>query len=342
MKWLIACLVCLCMFSCKTASESAYSNYLAEARMKREAQLYSESNQTLLELTSRFPDSTLPKIELAYNLYLMDSCNQAIDLAKQFLNKAGDVGQDAYFIVGNSYDILEEVSLARQFYQEGIKKFPNNPVLPYNLALNFYGQQESDSALTAIELAIQNDPLNAPAHLLYAFTLEDQGRIVEAITSAYFFLILEPGSERSLQAIEFINSFYTGRNQDIAGGLGQVFDSETNLEFVETEMLLGMLEISNKNDKLAGAKDEELFILNASKFMQSLRKSRTDSSSGIIWNTYYPIVDTLSRSPYIKTFGFTAQQTTSDSAIEWMSQNSEEVNSYLNFMSGLLTQSKDE
>lgn len=116
----------------------------------------------------------------------------------------------AYVLLGSIYDKSNEPQKAIATYKDGLKAFPQDQTLNFNLGIAcFRDKQYAQAELAAIE-AIKIDPKQANSQRLYGLVTFHQNKRANALLAFCNFLLLDPNGDKSDEAITNMQSILKG------------------------------------------------------------------------------------------------------------------------------------
>jgi tetratricopeptide (TPR) repeat protein len=143
--------------------------------------------------------------EIAYTLFNTEKPLEAIPYLETTI-KLSPTSGGAYDLLGSIYDDNKQSAKAIEYYLKGISVEPDYQRLYYNLGLTYFRQKEYALAEEKIIKAIKLDPKHASSHDMYAKRLLEQYKKGKALLGWSSFLLLEPNSKRSVNAINKLNT----------------------------------------------------------------------------------------------------------------------------------------
>ena len=167
--------------------------------------------------------------------------------------------------------------------------------------------------------------------------MADQNKKVQSLLSTYYFLLLEPDSERSKTAnallIEQLGGSLTKdkKNNQITINI----DSDTsNMEWTTAELILSMVEVtsSTKNKKGKGA--DKIFIEKTSNLFKFLGELKEDKHEGIWWELYVPLFSKIADSEHMDTFCHYVRMSTNKNSKKWLEKNPDAINKFAEWLKG--------
>lgn len=243
-------------------------------------------------------------------------------------NKQYQLG--AYMTKGSCLDYMGRTRESIKLFEKGIKKFGDHYLLHYNLAYNYYGLKDYRKAEHSLLKAIQNNPGHSSSHLLLGILKAETHERIPSMLSLYYFLLLEPVSERSVRAYSLL------RNQMESSVRKEETDSNrvnihinynTKSEFASVELMLSILEASRSLEENRGKTDEELFIGNTKSFFLFFGDYK-ERKSNLWWDFYIPLFNEIAHSDYMEVFGYYISQSSNERAVEWLGSHEEQANRF--------------
>jgi tetratricopeptide (TPR) repeat protein len=116
----------------------------------------------------------------------------------------------AYSLLGSIYDKNNQPEKAIAIYNDGLKAYPKDQNLYFNLGIaDFRAKLYADAELAAIE-AIKLDPKHANSQRLYGLVTFHQNKRLNALMAFCSFLLLEPNGSKSDEAATNLQSILKG------------------------------------------------------------------------------------------------------------------------------------
>lgn len=131
------------------------------------------------------------------------TCLRGIGLESQYK-------PDFYALLGLSLKEMEKYDSAIKVLDEGIALYPYSYILYYHKGMAYFKMKKYDEALAGFQQAIMLNPYHANSHFQMGKICAEQGRIVPAILSYEYYLMVEPGTERSQKVVSALEDLYTG------------------------------------------------------------------------------------------------------------------------------------
>ena len=135
----------------------------------------------------------------------------AIGLCRKGIELNTEYTPDFYKFLSNAYiDLNRDNDAIKLLSDTAIPKYPNIYLLQYSLGLAYYKSHQYDSAVVCFERAIKLNIFHALSHYYLGRCCLEQGRMIPALLSLQFFLILEPTSSRALSAVQVMEQVSKG------------------------------------------------------------------------------------------------------------------------------------
>jgi len=135
----------------------------------------------------------------------------AVGLCRKGLALNTEYNCDFYKFLANAYvDMDKNKEAIRLLADTAIPRYPAVYLLPYSIGLAYYKSHQYDSAIACFERSIKLNVFHASSHYYLGKCCLEQGRMIPALLSLQFFLILEPTSSRSLSTVQLIEQVVKG------------------------------------------------------------------------------------------------------------------------------------
>jgi len=284
-----------------------------------------------LEIDSK---SSLANYEISYSYLLSKQYESAIKHSTIVVDNGTEYLHEAYIVLGSAQDMTGKPLKAIKTYEEGLKKFPNSHLLHYNLAFTCYYQKDYKKAEASAIAAIIAKPEHGSSHILLSAIMDQVGQRVKSLLPMYYFLMIEPGSERSLSNYNWLKSQL---------GMGVEKKDEKNInvnipisssddDFSAAEMMASLLAASKHTDENKKKSEMEMFVETNDGLFGVLGELR-DKKNGFWWDFYVTKFYDMKISKHNEAFSYYISQCTgSEDVKKWMASNSEKINQFINWM----------
>lgn len=134
----------------------------------------------------------------------------------------------AYSLLGSIYDKSNQPDKAITVFKEGLKNYPKDQNLYFNLGIASFRAKKYAEAEQAAEEAIKLDPKHANSQRLYGLVTFHQNKRMNALMAFCSYLLLEPNGPRSDEAITNLQSILKGGVLKAAGA-SVTLDNDTKI-----------------------------------------------------------------------------------------------------------------
>ncbi|MGB1205636.1 MAG: tetratricopeptide repeat protein, partial [Chitinophagales bacterium] len=284
--------------------------------------------QKALDIDKRSP---LVNYEIGYSFFASGEYKKAIKYMNIVIKQDKNHLRDAYITKGSCLDMLKKTKAAITTYEKGIALFPDDYLLQYNLGLTFFNHNQRAAAEKHILRAIENNPIHPTSNYLLAAMCADKGQRVEAILPLYFFLLLEPTSNRSKDALNLLLKLLhqgvvkkDAQNIEITiNHLG--FDNEfSNIDMFIS--LLGANVITNEE-----MTEEEHFV-DLTESIFSICQEQRKEQKGLYWELYIDFYIQLLETENIEAFCYYITQSKGENVNNWIEENEQKYNKFISWL----------
>jgi len=149
--------------------------------------------------------------EKSFSLYMAGKYDECIDLSRKTLKKFPDSTQNRniYVNYGSALDALGKTEDAIHVYKEGIRKFPDFYLLPFNKGVTEYQLKKYDDAVEDFQRSVTLKPTHASSHQFLAYAIYPRNKIAAAMALSTF-LVLEPSGQRAEKNLKILLSILKG------------------------------------------------------------------------------------------------------------------------------------
>ena len=135
---------------------------------------------------------------------------EGIPYLEKVLKTQSNYTNPAYSLLGSIYDKSNQPEKAIAVYKDGLKVYPQDQNLYFNLGIaDFRNKQYAEAELAAIE-AIKLDPKHVNSQRLYGLVCFHQNKRMNALLAFCSFLLLDPNNARADEAATNMQSILKG------------------------------------------------------------------------------------------------------------------------------------
>jgi len=208
-------------------------------------------------------------VEVIYeiSLSLLENGNYyaSIEYCDKLLDRDDKFAILAYNTKGSCLNYLGKPDEAIDIYLEGLQKEPEFYLTYYNLGLAYFAKGDYTDAAKAFVVCLDLNPEYAGAHLNLGRTMFQQNKRVQGLLCLYYFLLIEPESERSILAYDTLILHLNDPRTKEAEGESDPFASVDNQ--ISRQALLIDSIAAHKNDVRKFTQQTESFFLSLSRWL---------------------------------------------------------------------------
>lgn len=289
-----------------------------------------------LEILKENPDDISALYELAFSYFAKGEYQKSLDIANKGAQYKSDLLAGFYTLMGNDLDHLGHADKAIKVYKEGIKQFPRDVQLHYNLAIALIGAKKADEAKKSFKNALSIRPDHPSSHSgLSQLYLNDNYKI-PALLAACRFLVLEPKTARSAAALKMVDQIMQGRVQQgkEPNNITIFIDTGGKIDEGDFNSVMGALSLiaaARHLEENKGKSEIRLFIDNLSTLLAIMSESMSkQKSSGFAWDYYRPYFCEIANRKFVEPFCYYISQSAQSEEVErWLTLNAERVREFL-------------
>lgn len=311
--------------------QTTIQEYVQEGISYHDAGDYDKAIASYLKALEIDPISALVNYELSLSNFQKGDYRAAIKYADVAIDQGGDYMLQGYLVKGSCLDNLGKTKKSIKLFESALEKLGGDYLLFYNLGLNYYKEGDTEAAEKNIYSAIDLNPNHSSSHLMLANIHNARGNKVQTLLASYFFLFLEAGSARSIEAFEILES-------QLYGNVKQDTEKENTInislfvgeqsEFQAIELMISLLAASNMTEENEGKTWGELFVENTNSFFTLMGEQKEGKSASIWWDFYTPFFYELSQTSHLETFCYYVSHVAKLESQEWLSKNEEKINKF--------------
>jgi antitoxin component YwqK of YwqJK toxin-antitoxin module len=233
--------------------------------------------------------------DLAYTYNMDKEDSLCLATARKGKELESEFKADFYIYMGISLKELEKYDTAIKVFDEGIRFFPYKYSLQYWKGMTYFKMKKYPEAELCFQKAIELNPYHAHSHFQLGKCCAEQGRIVPAILSWQYFLMMENNSERSQKVVSSLEDIYSGDNQADP-------DFQLTAHEAGDDCFNDIVELVNSKAPFApGYKNKTKIELKMVKMFQAiLEKLHYEPNTGNFWmENYVPFFVELQKKNYL-------------------------------------------
>ena len=290
------------------------------------------------EVLAENPDDVTALYEMAFSLFASGDYKKSLETGYKGAQYRSDSLSRFYVVIGNNLDHLKEPEKAIKAYKSGIKLFPDDSRLHFNLAITYIGLNRFDDAKKSLKDSVTSDPGHSSSHLGLGQLYQKDNYKIPALLAFCRFLVIEPRSPRSQPALERM----TGIMQS---GAGKGADEKQITIFMDPsaktdegdfnaiDLVLSMLNASKHLEKNKDKSEMELIVDGFDTLFTMLEEVKSDKKqSGFAWNYYRPYFAEMKKRNHVEPFCYYIHQSSGSAEVsKWLAENQERLSAFLNW-----------
>ncbi|MDR2072967.1 MAG: tetratricopeptide repeat protein [Spirochaetaceae bacterium] len=290
-----------------------------------------EYYQRALELA---PDHPVIYYEMAFSYISLGENETALELADKGLAAARARNMEEliptlYDLKGSALDNLGRSNEAIDIYLTAINQYgASNTLLYYNLGLSYYRIEKRDEARDALVKGLLLNPNHPSSNYLLGRICIEGGEKTQAFYTLCYFLLLEPNTERAVEAYNTI--LYMLNRQEEAIGV------RNNGTFTASDVVISLsftLDEANAEKTDAEKIQAKLYYIITSLEEQKNNGKISRSQGDELWWDYYsPFLYRIAKSEKFGTFCRYIGITSDPKADEWIETGREEIEGFFEWL----------
>lgn len=164
---------------------------------------YQQAVETYLNGLKKYPASGILHYQIAYAYFELNQFEKVIYHTDIVIDKQDNEALlNAYSLQASVLDVMGNMQESIDTFERAIKHFPNNYLLRFNYGLTLFKVGNVDAAENNFKEAIELNPGHPGSHSLLAYSQGLKKNRIESILGFYFFLMLEPNTERARETMD--------------------------------------------------------------------------------------------------------------------------------------------
>lgn len=207
----IILLFCLFISVVKLFAQQADVDKLIEQGVAlHEHELYEDARNKFKQALLIDKKNIRAQYELAYSSSVIKLWDDALHYSRLVLAEEDEYELEAYLVFCAALDHIGRNKQAIKFYKQAIKKYPEENLLYYNIAITYLEVGKGDDALINVQKSIQLNKYHMSSHYLLSQIMASRGDRLRCMLPLYFFLLYEQDTERSIEALEILQGYWRG------------------------------------------------------------------------------------------------------------------------------------
>ncbi|MEW6127740.1 MAG: tetratricopeptide repeat protein [Acidobacteriota bacterium] len=287
------------------------------------------------EVLTENSEDVLALYELGYSYFAKSDYKKSLEIAYKGTQYKSKYLVGFYVLIGNNLDNLNESEKAIKVYQSGLKLYPDNQLLHFNLAVTLLRLNKTDEGKKSLKNAMMADPNYRSSHYLLAQLYHKENYKIPAILAICRFLVVEPDSPRSASALQGLLSLLSeGATKGKDNQINIVINTDSKNDEGDFGALQGALAIMSAAKHLDESKKKsevQLWVESLTLLLSLMDEAKDGKKQpGFAWNYYRPYFIEIRKRNFTEPFAyFILQSKQSPEVQKWLVQNYQKVNEFL-------------
>jgi len=271
------------------------------------------------EALKQDPTNTTARYELALTYNALGRNEEAVALSKQLLKQEAEPGPSIYSTYGNALDGLKKPKEAAKVYQEGLKRYPNDGALHFNLGVTqatALGQPAE--AIGSMQQSVRCRPGHANSLNALALLQQQEGNRVPALLAMLRLLQVEPTGQRAEAVLARFDKLL-GQGVEKTGEKAVTINiSPETLKntgkkghpdnFSAADMLLSMSGAMDYSEENKDKAPTEQLIRKLDALISVLDELHPAQQEGFTWQYFVPYFVELKKQGYLPALAYSVQE----------------------------------
>ncbi|GAB5538995.1 MAG: hypothetical protein Salg2KO_10980 [Salibacteraceae bacterium] len=278
------------------------------------------------------PKNAFVNYEMALAYYNLGNIKKAQEFAKVAAKEDSESGVQGVVLLGTIYDEQGNTKKSIKTYEKAIKRFGDYYLLWFNLGVTYSSMADYDMAAKAFMKSANNRLDHTNSHYALASMMQLQGRRAEAMLPLYFFLMLEPNTDRSLQAATTLSDLWSeGVSRDGSGTINiDVSASEISNTIESSEIMVSMIQARTLANDSGSVMD--LHKERGQALFPYLSDLEFPKRNDFYTQYYIPVFGKIGDSQYMEAFINYVFQAMDPEAKQWVNDNTESLEEFFTWL----------
>lgn len=316
---------------------------------------YDKAVQKYLAAIAIDPKNASAYYEASYSYHLKHDYENALKMVEKAIEYGGgDTRRMAVVVKGSILDDMGRRKDSAEFYEKAVKEYPDFYLLWFNYGVTLTALKRYDEAENAYIKGLSYK-LNHPGSNLQLGKLKDMENMkAPAALCYYFFLLLEPNTNRSKDAVTSLRRLLYGNTSDTAKAVTINLNADMmkdNNPLSSAELFFGLLGTTGSElDKATGTKRsaQQRFVNDTDRYFGMLselkakqpepstgkkKKKKDEPEPNFYFDTYVPFFADLKAADHVEAFCYHIMKNSGDPEVaKWTASNQDKVNRFYTWL----------
>jgi tetratricopeptide (TPR) repeat protein len=293
------------------------------------------------EVLAENPSNALAIYEMGYAYSAKKDYRKSLEAAYRGAQYKSDWLRDFYLLIGNDLDLLGDTAESVEVYRRGLRLFPEDPLLHFNLAIAYKNAGKPDEARRSVKAALLANPQHPSSHIVLASLFYKGGYKTPAMLAAARFLTLESDTARAGVALNILREVLGGGAKQGAKPNEIHISLDMNAkkdegDFTTMEAMLGITAALALSEQEQKKTDAERLVSQLDRFVSILaEQSEGKRQDSFTHRFYVPYFVELKQKGHAEAFAYNALRGSGLPGVrEWLEANSGRVMQFLIWSKG--------
>ncbi len=338
MKYIIPILLLVQFSACAGVKNATRDNVpltmADEQKLQHAIGLYDQGDydgalEIFIPLTESAPDNAEVFYETAITLNRMGQFAESQRYALRGLEISSPTQPRLHHVVGINYDMLGEQDKAAKALKRGIKEDGTYYSLHYSLAIVEMNRGNFEAAVESFENTIALVPTHANSHLGIANARRAQGKQLEPLLAATFYLVAATDSDQAPAVREMVWEILTGAVEKTGENeftLSVVLGEDDDDPISAIEMMMPLMAASMVLPEKAEMQRIEHLAEQYDFVLGMLSEKSRKQSDRVLWKMYVPFFSSVHEDGFTETLVYRLFNTEAfGDAEEWIENNRDKL-----------------
>lgn len=304
------------------AQDAALTKTLEEGKKHSDAGKFAEAASVYKKALSKDKTNETLNNEMALVQLSLKNYSEAIAFSDKVIQANSKLSNQAYATKGTAQGMKGDYEEAILTFKDGINKFPDDFFLYYNLAFTQLNGSQYSHAEASAKKAIMLKSDFPASHLVLGQAMYYQNKRVPSMLALYYFLLLEPNTPRSAQALtlmdQAINLGITKEGDKINV---QIPNNEKD-EFGTADVIISLSQANRYDEKNKSKSEQQVFCESTHMLFTTLAENNKGEKKDLWWTFYVPFFSEMQKSDNVDAFCYQAMSTKNNNSVNnWVRDN---------------------
>lgn len=304
---------------CASAQTATSQDLVKQGVSLHDQGKYDEAVLRYKEALKQDPANATARYELALTYNALDRNEEAVELCKQILKQDSNPSAGFYSTYGNALDGTKKPKEAAKIYQEGLKRYPNEGPLYFNLGVTqATSLQQPAEAIANMQQSVRCRPEHASSLNALGLLQQQQGNRVPALLAMLRLLQVEPTGPRAEAVLARFDKL-VGQGVEKTGEKAVTISLAPQTvkdagkkgradNFGPADMLLSMSGALDFTEENKDKTPTEQLIRKLESLISVMDEQQSAKQNGFTWQYMVPYFVELKKQGYVPALAYTIQE----------------------------------